>query len=150
MRNLFLKYNLLGCLLTLVVIVSTQGMLLLDFDNLPQRPSQRGCIGWKRRQIPKWLYDNNRMWFGQNIRREQEGQYCSNRIWPWGQTSCYWSYPSLTELHIDPLLYYQLAMESLTEFFRNVIFVFIGNYPQLSILSILNINVVWKKKLVEV
>lgn len=59
---------------------------------------QRGYIGWKGRQIPKWLYYNNRMWFGQNVSREQEGQYYSNRIWPWGQTSTIRSCSPLAEL----------------------------------------------------
>lgn len=68
-------------------------------DSLPQRPSQKGCIRWKRRQIPKWLDDNNRMWFGQNVRREQEGQYYSNRIWPSGYSSYYWSFSPLAQLH---------------------------------------------------
>lgn len=81
---------------SVILIDITKVILMLD---LLQGWGGTGRIGWKRRQIPKWLYDNNRMWFGQNVRREQEGQYYSNRIWPWGQTSYHWSCSPLAELH---------------------------------------------------
>lgn len=57
---------------------------------------------WMREEIDtgKWLYNNDRMWFGQNIRREQEGQYYSKRIWPWRQSSYHWGCSPLAELKL--------------------------------------------------